>query len=169
VRGRRPILPEKFAAYGVEVSIPEDWRIEFNAKTTREKGDVAFHSPKNNIFFVSWGKLAEAQRRFKSLEEHRDETIKRIRRDPNMKTVEIVSSVKETVSGHDGIISEVVAQKGKGFMSRSAPTHHIWSVHFYCPQTSRYYVVYSQVKVENEFPDFAGMFKDVTGTLRCHP
>lgn len=164
----RPILPEKFAAYGVEVDIPEDWRIEFNAKSTREKGDVAFHSPKNNIFFVSWGKLAEAQRRFKSLEEHRDATIKRIRGDPNMKSVDIVSSEKETLSGHDGILSEVVAKKRSGLISRSEPTHRIWSVHFYCPQRSRYYVVYSQVKVEGEYPDFAGMFKGVTGTIKCH-
>lgn len=168
MQGRRPILPEKFAAYGVEVDIPEDWRIEFNAKSTREKGDVAFHSPKNNVFFVSWGKLEEAQRRFKSLEEHRDATIKRIRGDPNMKSVEIVSSVKETMSGHDGIISEVVAKKRSGLISRSEPIHRIWSVHFYCPQRSRYYVVYSQVKVEGEYPDFAGMFKRVTGTMKCH-
>lgn len=168
MQGRRPILSEKFAAYGVEVDIPEDWRIEFNAKSTREKGDVAFHSPKNNLFFISWGKLPEAQRRFKSLEEHRDATIKRIRGDPNMKSVDIVSSVKETLSGHQGIYSEVVAKKRSGLMSRGEPTHRIWSVHFYCPQRSRYYVVYSQIRVADEYPDFAEMFKGVVGTMRCH-
>jgi hypothetical protein len=150
------------------MDIPQDWRIEFNAKTTREKGDVAFHSPKNNIFFVSWGKLAEAQRRFKTLEEHRDQTINRIKKDPNLKSVEIVSSLKETMSGHDGIFSEVVAKKRSGLMSRSEPTYRLWSVHFYCPQTARYYVVYSQLKVEDEYPDFAGTFRGVTGTIRCH-
>jgi hypothetical protein len=85
-----------------------------------------------------------------------------------MKSVDIVSSVKETLSGHDGIMSEVVAKKRSGLISRSEPTHRILSVHFYCPQRSRYYVVYSQIKIEDEYPDFAGMFKGVTETMRCH-
>ncbi len=162
-------MTEKFAAYGFQVEIPEDWRIEFNAKNSRQRGDVAFHSPKNNVFFASWGKLEDAQRRFRSLEEHRDETMKRIRRDPNMKSVEIVTSARENVSTHEGLVSHVVAQRRRSFMSRSEPKHEIWSVHFYCPQTTRYYVVYWHVKVGDEYPDFGDRFMVIARTVACHP
>ena len=162
-------MTEKFSVYGFQVEIPEDWRIEFNAKNSRQRGDVAFHSPKNNVFFVSWGKLEDAQRRFRNLEEHRDETIKRFRSDPNMKSVEIVRSAMENLSMHEGLVSRVVARRRPGFMRRLESSHEVWSVHLYCPQTARYYVVYWQVSVGDEFPDFEDRFMSIARTLACHP
>src|SRR3989442_6642503 len=82
VSARETRLTEKFSAYGFQVEIPEDWRIEFNAKNSRQRGDVAFHSPKNNVFFVSWGKLEDAQRRVWTLGEVQGECIKRVRSGP---------------------------------------------------------------------------------------
>ncbi len=162
-------MSEKFAAYGLQVEIPEDWRIEFNAKNTRQRGDVAFHSPRNNVFFVSWGKLEDAQKRFKSLEAHRDETIKRISRDPNMKSVEVVRSTKENVASHEGLFSQLVAQRRRGFMGRSEPKHEILSIHFYCPPTMRYYVAYWHLRFAEEYPDFGVRFTAIARTLACHP
>ena len=159
---------EKFAAYGVELEIPDDWRIEFNAKNTRQRGDVALHSPKNNVFFVSWGKLEEAQRRFKSLEEHRDNSVKRIAKDPNIQKADVTKSMSQTVSGHRGLLTGIQAQRRRGLMGRQEPPQNVWSVHFYCPETSRYYVVYWQLKVGDEFPDPLTTFLSIVQSMQCH-
>lgn len=162
-------MTEKFAAYGFELGIPDDWRIEFNSKNTRERGDVAFHSSRNNVFFVSWGKLEEAQRRFRSLEEHRDETIKRIRQNPNIQRAEVIRSIRQEVSGHDGLVSEVVAQRRRVFLGKDQPAHSVLSIHFYCPDTSRYYVAYWHIKVEDEYPDAMAKFVSIAESMGCHP
>ncbi len=161
-------MDERFSAYGFRMDVPNNWRIEFNSKNTRQKADVAFHSPKNNVFFVSWGNLDEARKRFKSLEEHRDESIKRIRKDPNMKKVGVSKTTKQRVSTHDGIISEVLAQKRSGLFGRNEPEHDVWSLHFYCPESVRYYVVYWHVKDAEEFPDKEEMFVGLSKTIECH-
>jgi len=162
-------LTETFAAYGLALDIPDDWRIEFNPKSTREKGDVAFHSPKRNVFFVSWGKLEEAQHRFKTLEEQRDESAKRVRRNPNVKMADIEVSSREEVSGHEALLSKMVAQRRRAFMSRSEdPAHDIWLLHLHCPQSSRYYVVYWDIRDVEEYPDAGEMFRTIAHSVVCH-
>ena len=160
---------EKFSAYGLGLDIPDDWRIEFNPKNTREKGDVAFHSPHNNVLFVSWGKLEAAQHRFKTLEQQRDESVKRVRRNPNIQKAEVESSSKEQVSGHEAILSKMVAQRRRGFMSRrDDPAHDIWLLHLHCPQSSRFYVVYWDIRDREEYPDAAERFQAIAQTFACH-
>jgi hypothetical protein len=162
-------LSERFSAYGVGVGIPEDWRIEFAPKSSRTRGDVAFHSPANNVFFVSWGKLENAQRSFKSLEHQRDESVKRVKRNPNVSMARVESTSRGTVSTHEAIISRLVAQKRRGMMSRyQEPPHDIWMAHFYCPESSRYYIAYWNLKDGEEFPDPEPKFLEIVHSLVCH-
>ena len=71
-----------------------------NPKDSRRKGDVAFHSPKGNRFFVSWGILEDANKRFKSLDEHRDKSIKQVSKGPDVAKVDIADSREDQISGH---------------------------------------------------------------------
>lgn len=160
---------EKFAAYGFQLETPADWRIEFNSKNSRERGDVAFHSPKNNVFFVSWGRLEDAQKKYRSLEEHRDQTVGRIRKDPNILKADMVTSTRKSVSAHEAILTKVTAQRRGTMLARQQSLHDIWSVHFYCPQTKRYYVVYWHVKDREEYPEAEAKFASLVGSVVCHP
>jgi len=160
---------ERFASYGLGFDIPDDWRIEFNPKTNREKGDLAFHSPRNNIFYVSWGKLETATRRFKTIEQQRDESAKLIRSNPNVKRADIELSSKEEVSGHEAVLSKMVAQRKRGIMARSEdPPHDIWLLHLRCPQSSRYYVIYWDIRDATEYPDAGEMFQTMVHSFSCH-
>ena len=161
---------ERFSAYGLGVDVSDDWRIEFNPKSTREKGDVAFHSPHSNAFFVSWGKLDDAQRRFESLEQQRDDSVKRVKGNPNVAMAEVKLSSKEMVNGHEGILSKMVTQRRRGGMlSRSQdPPHEVWTVHLYCPQSSRFYVVYWDVRDGEEYPDVEARFRAMVRSFVCH-
>ena len=164
----------RFSAYGFGVDVPDDWRIEFNPKTTQERGDVAFHSPRNNAFFVSWGRLDDARSRFETLEQQRDESVKRVKRNPNVAMAKVEFSSNEKVNGHESIMSKMVAQKRRGgflsaMMTRSQdPAHEVWSAHLHCPQSSRFYVVYWDVRDGGEFPDTEERFRAMVRTFSCH-
>jgi hypothetical protein len=159
---------EKFAMYGFEVKIPSDWRVEVNPKSTREKGDVAFHSKLGNRFFLTWGNLANVEGRFKSLEEHRDKNVKQIRSGPDVKNVNVTDSHEEQILGHKALFSHVTADVKAGMFSRGSYEREMWSIHLYCPDRSRYYVVYSLLRDPKEYGDFAGVFNSMGRSLRCH-
>ena len=160
---------EKFAVYGLELEIPSDWRVEFNPKGTRKKADVVFQSPQGNTFFVSWGPLSDAERKFKTLEEHRDFGIQRVKKGPDVRSIQ-VSDLKELqVDGHRALLSHVDAKLQRGMMGRGVSRRDIWSIHFYCPNTSRYYVVYSMQRDADEFDDLSSIFRDLAASIKCHP
>ncbi|MDA4130691.1 MAG: hypothetical protein OK457_07960 [Thaumarchaeota archaeon] len=160
---------EKFAMYGLEVEIPADWRVEFNPKGNRKKGDVVFQTPKGNRFFVSWGPLEEAQKRFKTLEEHRDYGIKRVKKGPDVRSVDVTDLSEIQIGGHRALVSHVAAKLQRGMMSRGVSNRDIWSVHFHCPNSSRYYVIYSMQRDAEEFEDIGIIFSDLARTVSCHP
>src|ERR1700758_4284511 len=99
--------------------VPGDWRIEFNAKNRRERGDVVFHTPKNNLFFVSWGSLEEARKRFPSLSEQRDKSVGRLKSNPNVANIKLEDNGKMEIRGHEALVSHVTAQGRRGFMTRN--------------------------------------------------
>jgi len=163
-------LIERFSAYGLGVDVLDDWRIEFNPKSTREKGDVAFHSPRKNVFFVSWGKLDDAQRRFETIEQQRDESVKRVKSNPNVAMAKIELSSNEMINGHEGILTKMVTQRRRGGMlSRGQdPPHEVWTAHLHCPQTSRYYVVYWDIRDGEEYADIEERFRAMVRSFVCH-
>ena len=161
---------ERFSAYGLGVDVLDDWRMEFNPKSTREKGDVAFHSPHDNVFFVSWGKLDDAQGRFETLEQQRDESVKRIKSNPNIAVAKVELSSNEMVNGHEGILSKMVTQRRRGgLISRGQdPPREVWIVHLHCPQSSRFYVVYWDIRDGGEYPDVEERFRAILHSFACH-
>ncbi len=96
------------------MEIPGDWRVEFNPKGTRRKADIVFQSPQGNRFFVSWGPLADAQRKFKSLEEHREYTIQRVKKGPDVRGIDISDQTQLQIFGHPAILSHVNAKSPEG-------------------------------------------------------
>ena len=159
---------EKFALYGFETEIPKDWRVELNPKSERVKGDVAFQTPRGSRFFVSWGALEEAEKRFKSLGDHRDTSVQQIKKGPDVKSVEIKDAKEQDICGHRALVSHVTASVKSGFMSRNAVDREMWSAHFYCPDSSRYYIIYSLLRSEQEDKEFQSVFQNMTGSFRCH-
>ena len=161
-------MDEKFAVYGFEVAIPDDWRIEFNAKNRRERGDVVFHTGKNNLFFVSWGDLANAQKSFDSLGQQRDKSVSRLKGNPNVSQMKMDDQGTLKVCGHDGLLTHVTAKGRKGFMAKAPTNQEVWSLHMHCPDSGKYYVLYMDIRDSAEFADQKGEFLARVGTFRCH-
>ena len=160
---------EPFALYGFQVEIPDNWRVEFNPKGSRKKGDIVFQSPQGNRIFVSWGPLDSAQKRFKTLDEQRDSSIARVKKGPDVKSLNVTDSREELIGGHRALISHVSASVKAGFMARNAAEKDLWSVHFYCPNLSRYYVIYSLLRAPDEFENFSSLFNSMAKSFNCHP
>ncbi len=159
---------EKFALYGFELMIPSDWSIELNPKSSRKKGDVAFQSQKGNRVFVSWGSLEDAKQ-FKTLEEHRDGSLKQVKKGSDVKSF-AVSDLKETqIAGHRALVSHVSTEIRTGVMGRNVASRDIWSVHFHCTNLSRYYVLFSMERDPTEFEDMGPVFDAFAKTMVCHP
>lgn len=158
---------ENFAFYGLQVSIHDVWRVEINPKNTREKTDVAFHTPKGNRFFVSWGKLEDATKRFSSLKEHRDASVKQIRSGQVTK-VSIDDSREDIINGHSAIFSRVTAELNSGMFSKRVEEKDMWSAHFYCPESRRYYVAYCLLRDTTEYEDMGIVFTEMVKSAVCH-
>jgi hypothetical protein len=160
---------ERFALYGIEVEIPGDWRVEFNPKGSRQRGDVVFQSPTTNRIFVSWGPLAEATKRFKTLEEHRDFNLTRVKKGQDVKTLEVSGSTETMINGHKGLLTHLTIQVRQGMMGRATAQRDLWSLHFHCSDLGRYYVVYSMLRNDEGSEELDRAFKSVTQTMSCHP
>jgi hypothetical protein len=163
-----PVSSVLFAVYGFQVEVPENWRVEMNPKGSQKKGDVAFHSLKGNRFFISWGLLEDATKRFKSLDEQRDTSIKQVKRGPDVTKIDVGSQREEEVSGHRTLVTHVTATVKGGFLSRAVAEKDMWSAHLYCPEQGRFYVIYCLLRDKDEYGDIAPVFDKMIKSFSCH-
>jgi hypothetical protein len=161
---------ETFAIYGFEIKIPGDWRVEVNPKDTRNKGDVVFHSPKINRFYVSWGPLSEATKQFKSLEDHRDFSVANMKKSREVQSLSITGSRESEIHGHKALMTRVDLAAGRiSMFGKNRPVSRSTnSLHFYCPERGRYYIIYSLVNSPDEYPDFLDFFEKLAQSMVCH-
>lgn len=159
---------EKFALYGFEVEIPSDWRVEVNPKSARSKGDVVFQTEKGNRFFVSWGPLEDATKRFKTLEELRENSFDQVRKGSDVKYVNVSDLNEIEICGHRALTARLRAEVRGGMMSRRSAVRNILSAHFHCPDLSRYYVVYSMERDTDEYEDMTKVFDSFAKSIVCH-
>jgi hypothetical protein len=159
---------EEFAFYGFKLNIPKTFRVEFNPKGSRERCDVVFHSPKRNRIYVSWGPLEAAQKRFKTLEEHRDYAISELKKARGVRSLSVVESSESTVCGHRVLTTRVSAHPSGGILAPRQPEREMSSAHFYCKEGNRYYVMYSILNFPPEYSDFEEVFDSVVRSAHCH-
>ncbi len=159
---------ETFAVYGFRLSIPDTWRVEFNPKGNRSKGEVAFHTPKRNTVFLAWGPLEEATKRFKTIEAQRDWGAAQMAKSRGIRATKITESKNVQVCGHGALLTRIEATAGGGFLSRNQPNRNVIAMHLHCPNESRFYVLYVAPTDSEEYPDFPGMFERLVLSFVCH-
>jgi len=159
---------EPFAVYGFKLTIPDNWRVEFNPKGNRLEGEVAFHTPKMNKVFFAWGSLVEASKRFKTLQEQRDWGVARMAKSRGIQEAKISESKRIQICGHDALITRITATSGGRFLSRNQPDRLVIALHLHCPLTSRFYVLYVAPTDMEEYPGLPGLFERVAQSFVCH-
>jgi len=159
---------EIFALYGFKLKTLDDWVVELNPKGSRAKGDVVFHTPKGNKVYVSWGPLLEATKRFKSIEEHRDWGMKALKKSREVQSVAVTEEGEAVICGHRALVTRVTASVVSGFMMRKQADRSISSVYFYCPDRSKYFVIYTLLDFPDEYGGFTKTFDLTVRSFTCH-
>jgi hypothetical protein len=160
---------ETFAVYRFSVHYPSVCRLEFNPKSRREAGDIVFHFPDREKFFVSWGKLEDAQKRFPTVEDQAEHSLKTIQKSGQVKGFEKVRQDTLTINSHKAIYSRVkVGEVPAGiFRGKRTIQRETLSLHIHCEPLSRYFVLYTMLS-PNAPEDFEDLFLDMARSFRCH-
>jgi hypothetical protein len=161
---------ESFAVYMFSMDYPEVCRIEFNPKSMKQRGDVVFHFPDREKMFVSWGKLDVAQKKFATLEEQAEKSLKAASKSTQTKTMERIKKDSIEVNSHKAIYNHVrMEETSRGFFpSKHKMLRDVLSIHLHCEPTSRYFVLYA-MPTRNAPEDFGDLFLDMADTFECHP
>jgi len=159
---------ESFSIYGFSVDYPKDSRVEFNPKGRRGEGDVVFHLPDRTKFFLSWGDLERASKSFKTVEEQAESSLKRIGKAGNVKSFERVSHDSITIHSHNGAYNQAKFEEVRvGLFGGKKHPREAHSVHLYCQESGRYYVMYAMFPRGGAY-DYEGAFRKMAKSLRCH-
>ena len=159
---------EIFALYGFKLKTSGDWEVELNPKGSRAKGDAVFHTPKGNKVYVSWGPLQEVTKRFKSIEEHRDWGMKALKKSRGVQSVAATEEEESTVCGHRALVTRVTISVISGFMMRKQADRSVSSVYLYCPDRSKYFIIYTLIDFPDEYGGFQTTFDSTVRSFTCH-
>jgi hypothetical protein len=160
---------ETFSVYSLSMDYPAVCRIEFNPKSRREAGDVVFHFPDREKVFLSWGKLENAQKKFPTVEDQAEHSLKAIEKSAGVRKLEKVSHDLLEINSHKAAYNRVsMEQAAASFLSRKRMTkREAFSLHLHCESMSRYFVIYTLLS-ENAPEDFEGLFLDMVHSFKCH-
>jgi hypothetical protein len=163
---------EEFAVYGMSMGYPPVCRFEFNPKTRREKGDVVLHFPDKEKVFLSWGQLSLVLKKHDTAKAFADHSIKSMSKSRSVKKSEKLAEDSFKVNGHEAAYNkakfEEVAAGGLFGRGRAVPGGRVTlSVHLFCPESSRYYVVYALLTPKAP-EDFDELFVKMAKSFKCH-
>jgi hypothetical protein len=162
---------ETFSVYGFHTVYPSTWKIEFNPKSDRIKGDVAFKSPEKDNIFLSWGPLELAKKRFSSLEGHVEHSVNQIRKDPRVRGVDTVKTEEFSIKSHKAIYSLLkvtfLAPSMIPLRKGREDVMEMRTMNTYCPVSGRYYVLFGQIALEKS-EEHEAIFNNMVQSFRCH-
>lgn len=162
---------EPFCTYGFCTVCPATWKIELNPKSDRKEGDVAFKSPEKVNIFVSWGPLEKAKKRYASIEEHADDSLKRIKKNPGVKAVELIERKELRISAHKALFSHVKVILTRPsfipFSKEKMYEREVRCLHLYCDSLERYYVLYGEI-MPDKTAEHGEIFRNMVKSFSCH-
>ena len=146
---------------------PSVCRLEFNPKSKRDSGDIAFHFPDKDKVFLSWGELEKARKKFDAVEKFAESSIKQVKNES--KTFERVTPYSITLNSHDAIYNQTSLSQQSPLLfgaGRKPMKRGTYSVHLFCEESSRFFVIYSLSGCTDE--SFKEIFMKIVNSFRCH-
>jgi hypothetical protein len=158
---------ERLAVYGFAIDYPANCIVEFNPKSDRNQGDVAFKSSEGYKIYLSWGQLKKVEK-FSGVAAHADYSLDRIKGSGEAKVAD-VRRESTRVNGHEAAFSHVKLELIKRgiFFNKTRTPQEVRSLHVHCDDSSRYFVIYGPGRPDqstNEGEVVAQMIE----TFTCH-
>ncbi len=152
--------------YGFSFKFPASSRVEFHPKFERVKGDLAVKSATKSIVMVSWGSLEEVTRKLPTVEDHAEFSLSKIRKGVRTSLTNVEHKEIQS-SGHQGVYNHVrVEVPGKGLFAKPEQKE-VRSLHIHCPQTGRYFVIYSESNAAGSKEQGENTLQ-IMSSFRCH-
>ena len=160
---------EKFSVYGFSIDYSMVCRIEFNPKSRRNAGDIVFHFPDREKIFLSWGDLEKVQRKFHTVEEHAKHSVDLIGKSSQVKNLERVTQELLEINSHKAAYNHIkLDEMSRGlFGARKSATRQAFSLHIYCDNSSRYYLMYAFPSL-NAPENFGDLVLQMMKSFKCH-
>jgi hypothetical protein len=162
---------ESFCVYGFHTVYPNTWKVEFDPKSDRLKGDVVFKSPERDNIFLSWGSLEKAKKRFSNPEGHLKYSIDRIKKNTRVSGVDIAKKRDFEVSSHKALVSLLKVTFSSPsivpFKKVQGEVQEIRAMHLHCEDTGRYYVIFGQVTMDKS-KEHEEIFSKMIESFGCH-
>jgi hypothetical protein len=160
---------ETFRIYRFSIDYPAVCRVEFNPKSRREAGDIVFHFPDREKMFLSWGKLEHAQKKFPTVEEQAEHSLKAASKTRQVKGFQRITQDPLEINSHKAAYNRVKLEEipASLFARKRTIKHEALSLHLQCESSSRYFVIYTLLS-PNAPEDFADLFLDIVRSFKCH-
>jgi hypothetical protein len=125
--------------------------------------------PDREKIFLSWGDLVKAQSKFRTVEEHAKHSVDMIGKSSRVKNLEMVTQELFEVNSHRAAYNHIkLDEMSIGlFRARKSASRQAFSLHVYCDNSSRYYVLYA-LPSPNAPEDFGDLVLRMIKSLKCH-
>lgn len=160
---------EKFSMYGFSIDYPDGCRVEFNSKSRREAGDVAFQLPEKIGIFLSWGELEKVTKRFDSAEEHAAYSLETMKNRKKVRNFERVSHDIITLNDHNSSVNRIRFgyKATRLFPGGKNIPWEAYSLHVHCDKSRRYFVLYTMAPASEE-ARFDKLMESMRDSFSCH-
>ncbi len=161
---------ERLSLYGLSIDYSKAARLELNPKSTREQGDVVFHFDRQKKILVSWGSLEEARRHYKDANAQAVESIERAKKNRKVRNMKNVEHQTLSLQAHQAVYNHMRFQVvSPGILTdRKIAEQETHSIHFHCPESGRYYVVYGSATNASDSAEQRSILLEMASSLKCH-
>ena len=159
---------EKLMIYKFSIDYPSVCRAEFNPKNKHDSGDLVFHFPDKEKVFITWGELENARKKFRTLADYAENSIKEVKKGATVFERDEPSSM--IVNSHEALYNQTsVSQPPMGLLSmgKKLVKRRTYSVHLYCEQSSRFFVIYA-LSSDSTDESFRETYMHMAKSFTCH-
>lgn len=163
---------ETLRIHGIMLKHPEEWVIHPIIKLERLKGEVAFSSSDQKTatpkLMLSWKPLEQSKRKYNSAKEQAESTIKMMKKDASLKSLEIINHEEIEINGHKAAFYNVKVTLYKPALIMVKPKFTVKIVKFamlFCEESDRSITIYSETEETEEKED---LFEEILSSLICH-
>jgi hypothetical protein len=160
---------ETLSIYGFKVDYLNTLKVEFNPKSQRDEGDVAFKAPSGYRLFLSWGPTSKLSPKLATTLDHAKYSIDRIKHGGEASNVDAVEFRDTQVNGHNATRSlvKLAMVKRTIFFGRNKMPRKATSYHIHCDRSNRYFVLYGYAEPEYSEEEQA-LLDEMIGSFACH-
>lgn len=153
--------------YGFTIDYPDTWEVELRPRSLASAGDLAFKT-KGLRVYLTWGDLARIRKKFGTLEQQAEASLKQMKKGGDVRRVETMKHEEMAINGHRSIFNSARFVLGTGIMALKTSKREVCTLHLQCERSGKFFVVYANAAGEGSLDMVAGTFQHMISTLRCH-